>query len=380
MATVASLPRADWPAQIVWYDARGRWVKQRFEYASDAPCKLPVTMQVDGIVGCPTHSVQTHENDEVLEETWTYDERRRIQVDKRIRWSGDLVVGMYTSPEFRIFDGASGPNLALAQTTDDGIMDLYRVEAGHAVAHYVGWAAGEAPAKLAPDTALTWGPTRLLEIKRKLDKGYLEYADTPAPERAETIARTQRETTDHDVAKLATVESVPRRDWPCARVVKWDDGDTTRSSFQYDPALARCVMPILKLTAGLPGCEVNVTEVRIQRDGTRNEDQASQRYNGDHVRSARRIDGLFEAPENGSFERTATGLRVSDGSNSTAIDLVDGNPVRVIKKAARGLEVTNTLTWKGHRIVSIDTRSFADQHSITTFEYDCEAPAPRPAP
>ena len=380
MATVASLPRTDWPAQIVWYDARGRWVKQRFEYASDAPCKLPIALQVDGIVGCPTRSVQTHENGEVLEETWTYDDRRRIQIDKRFRWSGDLVGGMYTSPEFRIFEGASGPNLALAQTTDDGIMDLYRVEAGRAVAHYVGWASGEAPAKLTPDIELTWSPTRLLGIKRKSDKGYLEYAGTPAPERAETVARRQRETADQDVAKLGTVESVPRRDWPCARVVKWDDGDTTRSSLQYDPAIARCVMPILKLTAGLPGCEVNVSEVRVQPDGTRTEDQASQRYDGDHVQARRRIDGLFDAPQNGAFERTASGLKVSDGSNSTAIDLVDGNPVRVTKTAARGLEVTNTLTWKGRRIQSIDTRSFADQHSITTFEYDCEAPAPGPAP
>ena len=369
LATVASLPRADWPVQIVWYTPRGRWVKERFEYAGDAPCKLPVAMQVDGVVGCPTRSVTTYEDGDTLEKAWTYDERRRLHDADLIRWNGDQVVGMYKEPEYRVRSG-DGPNLALQHTTDDGVMDFYRVEAGRALAHYRGYAEGEAPATLTPDTRLRWSATRLLEIERASDKGYLEYADTPATERAETTARLQREAADHAVALLATVSSVPRSDWPCARVVKWGDGESTRSTFQYDPARPRCVMPLLKLAGGQTGCESGMADVRVQADGTRTEDTSTVAYDGDQVRASRRIDRLYEAPDAGPFEKTATGLRVAADRSSVVIDLAGGKPVRVVR-SSRGMEVTSVIKWKGDRIESIATQSFADQHSVSTFEYDC---------
>ncbi|MFN0246021.1 MAG: hypothetical protein ACKV2T_03880 [Kofleriaceae bacterium] len=377
LATVPALPRAHWPAQVAWYDKNGYRSVTRFEYATDQPCTLTVAAQQEGRVGCVTRSVTLDEQGDQVVTEHAYDTERRLIDDLKTRWEDALAVGTYQRPVYRSLDrGADGPNLGLRKPDDDGFLALYRVEGERLIAHYRArddreTASVETPDK--PRTSLTWGPTRLLEIRTEQQIGYVEYADNPPPERAETTARRARETADREVAALGTFASLPRRDWPCTRTQTWSDGEVVHDTFEYDAKRTSCKLPIARVADGVVGCPNAIVSQRTLADGTRRDPERNViEYHGDGLRARRRLDGLFAGTWNGPFIRTAHGFRLSDEGATAEYELTDGKLVKA-STAYRGISDGTVLSWRGGRLDQL-IREAAIGESLrgtTTFTYDC---------
>ncbi len=377
-ASTDSLPRADWPTRIVVFDRRGGPpTTATFTYASDAPCKLPVTLHEHGVVGCPS-TIEVIGIDRVARRTeYRYDaEHHLVAEDKNeYAWDGDAVTDSGAS--YHAFSDPGGANLWLGH---DDAMAVFQVKDGHLLARY--HFEQEAPDKPIavgePAVTLTWSARRLETIETDSTKGYVEYADTAAPHPEETAAR-EREAKDHDAAALATFTSVPRADWPCTRVATQPDGSAIVDTFSYG-AQDSCTIGSDAMISGLVGCPTEYHhEEKPPGGGTPSAWTVTVRYDGPRMIGAQqsflwRYDGLATPTYDTTFTRTPTGVSMQAEGGSVELAVSAGHPTAMTMTAPSHL--TSTLTWKGTRLIGIERAAGANDPDAVSvsFTYDCKPP------
>lgn len=378
MATVASLPRADWPTQLTSFDANGYKQVATFTYASDEPCRIPIVAHGAGIVGCPSGISRTYSDGSTGPTDVRYDDKRRMIHDslKDYRWDGDVVVAQKPKWTYRKLETVAA-DLGRYHDENKRFDEVYHVREGRLTAEFHGqFDFDKQPNEVGTATkVLTWGPKRLLSIRDGQWNTYLEYADTPSPVREEEIARKKREELDREVAKLATTRSVPRADWPCSRTIAYSDKTSVTYRFTYGE-LADCVMPLENQADGITGCPISVTQETIDEAGTTTtKDPEPWRYEGDRLIFGPRAhqwreDGLYAGHGGGRFVKTPSGVLQTIDAATISFDITDGKLVGY-KTVTQLMTVSGTVTWTGNRIERLDT-VMNDLTGVGTFTYDCK--------